>query len=58
MHRKSTQKRLNAKEGIFPKQNGKFIPVADGRIKFVGGDQGTENIHLGTASSNSRRDSR
>ena len=25
---------------IFPKENGKFIfPVADGRIKFVGGDQ-------------------
>ena len=33
-------KRLNAKEVIFPKQNGKFIfPVADGRIKFAGGDQ-------------------
>ena len=33
-------KRLNAKEEIFPKENGKFIfPVADGRIKFVGGDQ-------------------
>ena len=32
-------KRLNAKEVIFPKQNGKFIfPAADGRIKFVGGD--------------------
>ena len=33
-------KRLNAKEVIFPNQNGKFIfPVADGRIKFVvGGD--------------------
>ena len=32
-------KRLNAKEVIFPKQNGKFIfPVADGRIKFAGGD--------------------
>ena len=30
-------KRLNAKEVIFPKQNGKFIfPAADGRIKFVG----------------------
>ena len=30
-------KRLNAKEVIFPKENGKFIyPVADGRIKFVG----------------------
>ena len=33
-------KRLNAKEVIFPKENGKFIfPVADGRIKFIGGDQ-------------------
>ena len=33
-------KRLNAKEVIFPKENGKFIfPVADGRIKFFGGDQ-------------------
>ena len=34
------KKRLNAKEAIFPKQNGKFIfPVADGRIKPLGGDQ-------------------
>ena len=33
-------KRLNAKEVIFPKQNGKFIfSVADGRIKPLGGDQ-------------------
>ena len=33
-------KRLNAKEVIFPKQNGKFIfPVADGRMKTLGGDQ-------------------
>ena len=33
-------KRLIAKEVIFPKENGKFIfPVADGRIKFVGGEQ-------------------
>ena len=33
-------KRLNAKEVIFPKENGKFIfPIADGRFKFVGGDQ-------------------
>ena len=33
-------KRLNAKEVIFPKENGKCIfPVADGRIKFAGGDQ-------------------
>ena len=33
-------KRLNAKEVIFPKKNGKFVfPVADGRIIFAGGDQ-------------------
>ena len=33
-------KRLNAKEVIFPKENGKFIfPIADGRIKTPGGDQ-------------------
>ena len=33
-------KRLNAKEVVFPKENGKFIfPVADGRIKLPGGDQ-------------------
>ena len=44
-------KRLNAKEVVFPKENGKFIfPVADGRIKFVGRRSGTENIHLGTGS--------
>ena len=33
-------KRLNAKEVIFPKENGKIIfPAVDGRIKFSGGDQ-------------------
>ena len=33
-------KRLDAKEVIFPTQNGKFIfPVADGRIKLPRGDQ-------------------
>ena len=33
-------KRLNAKEEIFPKENGEFIfPIADGRIKPLGGDQ-------------------
>ena len=33
-------KRLNAKEVIFPKERGKSIfPIADGRIKLLGGDQ-------------------
>ena len=33
-------KRLNAKEVIFPTENGEFIfPIADGRIKPLGGDQ-------------------
>ena len=33
-------KRLDAKEVIFPKENGEFIfPIADGRIKTLGGDQ-------------------
>ena len=33
-------RRLNAKEVIFPKENGKFVfPVTDGRIKFAGGDK-------------------
>ena len=33
-------KRLNAKGVIFSRENGKFtFPVADGRIKFAGGDQ-------------------
>ena len=41
-------KRLNAKEVIFPKENGNFIfPVADGRIKLPWRRSGTENIHLG-----------
>ena len=33
-------KRLNAKDLIFPKENGKFIfPFAHGRVKLLGGDQ-------------------
>ena len=32
--------RLNAKEGIFPKENGNYVfSIADGRIKTLGGDQ-------------------
>ena len=38
-HRKSTQKRLNAKEVIFPKEGEFTFPIADGRIKTLGGDQ-------------------
>ena len=52
-------KRLNAKEVIFPKENGKFIfPVADGRIKLTGGDQELRTSTLIRESSNSRRRSR
>ena len=32
-------KRLNAKEVIFPKQGEFIFPIADGRIKTIGGDQ-------------------
>ena len=39
-------KRLNAKEVIFSREDRKFIfPVADGRIKFVGGDQELRSVH-------------
>ena len=49
-------KRLNVKEVIFPKENGKFIfQAADGRVKLSGGRPGTENIHLDTGTPNSRR---
>ena len=51
-------KRLNAKEVILPTQNGKFIfPVADGRIKFVGGDQELRTSTLIRDRPNSRRSS-
>ena len=49
-------KRLNAKEVIFHKQGEFIFPIADGLIKTLGGGSGTENIHLGTASTNSRRE--
>ena len=32
-------KRLNAKEVIFPKSKKRIFPIADGRIKLLGGDQ-------------------
>ena len=39
-HRKSTRKDSNAKEVIFPKEKEVFMfPIADGRIKPLGGDQ-------------------
>ena len=38
-HRKSAQKRLNAKEVIFHKEKEFIFPIADGRIKTLGGDQ-------------------
>ena len=52
-------KRLYTKEAIFHTQNGKFInPVADGRIKFVGGDQELRTSTLTRESPNSRRNQR
>ena len=51
-------KRLNAKEVIFPKEGEFTFPIADGRIKTPERDQETENIHLDTAATNSRRGSR
>ena len=36
-------KRLNAKEVIFPKQGEFLFPIADGRIKPLGGDQDLRN---------------
>ena len=56
-HRKSTHNRLNAKEVIFPKQGEFIFPIEDGRIKTPWRRSGPENIHLGTASTNSRRKS-
>ena len=32
-------KRPNAKEVMFPKENGKLFPAADGRINLIGKDQ-------------------
>ena len=49
-------KRLNEKEVIFPKQGEFIFPIADGRIKNLWRRSGPENIHLGTASTNSRRE--
>ena len=48
-------KRLNAKEVIFPKQGEFIFPIADGRIKILGGDQELRTSLLGTATPNSRR---
>ena len=39
-------KRLNAKEVIFPKQGELIVPIADGRIKTLGGDQGQRTSTL------------
>ena len=53
-HRKTFQKEPNAKEVIFPKENG-FFQMADGRIKHLGGDQDLKKIHFDAAATNSRR---
>ena len=46
------------KRWYFPKKENLLFPIADGRIKTPGEDQETENIHLDTAASKSRRGSR
>ena len=47
------------KDDVFLQENEEFIyPIADGRIKNSRRRSGTENIHLDTAASNSRRKSR
>ena len=49
------EKELNAKDVIFPEDNGKFIfPVADGRITLSGRDQELRTIHFDTGQPNSR----
>ena len=51
--------RLNAKEVIFPKENGKCVfPVADGGIKLRWRRSGTENIHLNPGEPRPRRRTR
>ena len=39
-------KRLNAKEVIFPKQGEFIVPIEDGRIKTLGGDQDLRTFTL------------
>ena len=51
-------KRLNAKEVIFPKEGEFTFPIADGTNQNTWRRSGTENIHLDTAATNSRRRSR
>ena len=50
-------KRLNAKEVIFPKENGKFIFQSQMDESNFLERSGTENIHLDTGTPNSRRKS-
>ena len=50
-------KRLNAKEVIFPKEKGEFIfAIRRWTNQNPWRSSGPENIHLGTASTNSRRE--
>ena len=49
-------KRLNAKEVIFPKQGEFIFPNRRWTNQNTRRRSGTENIHLGTASTNSRRE--
>ena len=55
-HRKSTQKRFNAKEVIFSQARRIYFSNRRWTNQNPWKRSGTENIHLGTASSNSRRE--
>ena len=57
-HRKSTQKDSMRKKVIFPKENGKYFSSRRWTNQNSWRRSGPENIHLDTASFNSRRKSR
>ena len=52
-----SKKKTQRERGDISHREGEIIfPIADGRIKTPWRRSGTENIHLGTASTNSRRE--
>ena len=55
-HQKSTQKDSMRRRWYFPKKENLLFQSQMDESKLSGGDQELENIHLGTASTNSRRE--